>query len=137
MSDEPKLPLYSEAHCTGDRPEISAIQGQRVSILGRSKNEQGRWIYTVATNKTSPPLSCFESELVPADPIPLISDDEHVRNIVEQTATLRHSVTDDGLRQLLAQRGYDPQKCLLISRDQGIDVAITILVRFKPLDEGH
>ncbi|MDP6721234.1 MAG: hypothetical protein QGF59_21380 [Pirellulaceae bacterium] len=128
MSREPKFNLYSEARCTGDRPEIAAVQGQRVMILSRSLGEDGEWAYTVSTNKTSPSITCVESELVTVEPIPLISDDEFMSDIVDQTATLRHSVKWDGLRQLLSQRGYDAQHCLLISCDHGSDVAVTLVL---------
>ncbi|MCE9554161.1 MAG: hypothetical protein K8T91_12400 [Planctomycetes bacterium] len=128
MNDEPTLRLYSDAHCISDRPELSAIRGQRVAIIARSIDENGKWTYTVSLNKTSPTIKCFESELVPADPVPFIPDDEFLENVVAQTANLRYSVKWDGLRQLLDERGYDPLKCLLISCDQGLDVNITLVL---------
>ncbi len=79
MSFEPKLHLYSEALCVGDRPELSAILGQRVAIIARSLGEDGNWKYTVSAGKTSTPIVCLESELVEADPIPLVSDEEQGR----------------------------------------------------------
>lgn len=47
MSEEPKLPLYTEAMSIGDRPEIAAISGRRVSIIARSRNESDGWHYSV------------------------------------------------------------------------------------------
>jgi hypothetical protein len=58
----------------------------------------------------------------------LISDDDHRLNIVVQTANLRYSVKSDGLRALLREKGYDPNKCLQLSCDQGDDVNITLVL---------
>lgn len=63
-----------------------------------------------------------------AELMPFIADAEHLENIIAQTAVLWHSVRWDGLRQLLGKRGHDPRKCLLISCDQGFDVAITLVL---------
>ncbi len=56
----------------------------------------------------------------------LPSDDYYRDNLVRQTADLRYSVRWEGVRSLLKHRGLDPLKCLLISCDQGDDVAITL-----------
>src|SRR5262245_56200224 len=58
----------------------------------------------------------------------LISDEEHRRNIVAQTADLRYSVKSNGLRALLREKGYDPSKCLQLSCDQGDDVNVTLVL---------
>jgi len=128
MNQEPKLRLYSEAHCVGDRPDISAIRGERVGIIARSLDDNGDWNYTVSKNETSETFVCSEAELVPASPVPLVPDEEIVANVVAQTADLRFSVKSNGLRHLLRERGIDALKCLQISCDQGDDVRITLVL---------
>jgi hypothetical protein len=49
-------------------------------------------------------------------------------NVVAHTAELRYSVRYGGVRKLIRERGYDPQRCLLISCDQGNDVSITLVL---------
>ncbi|MDB2687184.1 hypothetical protein N9Y42_08220 [Mariniblastus sp.] len=129
MNREPRLQLYTEARCTSDRLDVAPIHGQRVAILDRRLADEGVWIYTVSENATSPIFSCFESELVAVDPLPLISDDEHMRNIISQTAVMRHSAKDSELRRILSERGCDPQECLLISCGQGFDVRVTLILQ--------
>jgi hypothetical protein len=127
---EPKLKLYSDAHCVSERPEISQIAGRRVAVTGRARDDAGDWIYTVydPTNESAQTFVCRETELVPTSSIPLISDKERLHNIVDQTAGLRFSVASDGLRRLLRERGIDPLKCLQISCDPGNEVNITLLL---------
>lgn len=130
MGKEPNIRLYSESLCVSDRPEVAAITGKRVAIIGRFQDNNGEWSYTVyeSLHKTSPIFTCFETELVPVAPIPFVSDSEHLANIVTQTAGLRYAVGSAGLRKLLQDRGYDPRKCLQISCNQGDDVNITLVL---------
>jgi hypothetical protein len=130
MNQEPKFGLYSGAQCASDRPELAPIAGQRVAVIGRFQDSEGRWNYTVydSLHKTSAAYTCFETDLVPVAPIPFTPDSEHMTNIVAQTAKLRYSVIHGGLRRLLQQRGIDPMKCFQISCDQGFDVNITLVL---------
>lgn len=125
----PRLLLYSDAKCVGSRPELASILGTRVSVIGCCQESDGTFSYAVtARSKASPIYRCFENELIPLDPVPWVSDDEYMANIVAQTADLRYSEESRGLRQLLQERGLDPLKCLQISCDQGDDVAITLVL---------
>ncbi len=130
MNQEPKFRLFSETQCIGDRPELAPIAGQRVAIIGRFRDTNGDWNYTVydLLKKISPTFTCLEAELVPVAPIPWISDSEHLAGIVHGTAQLRYAVIFHGLRSLLQERGIDPLKCFLLSLDQGNDVNITVML---------
>jgi hypothetical protein len=103
MNQEPKLSLFSEAQCVSDRPEVAPIAGKRVAIIGRDRDSVGEWSYRVynAVKTTSPTFICFETELIPVAPIPLVSDAERLEGVVAETARLRYSVVDNGLRSLL------------------------------------
>ena len=56
-----------------------------------------------------------------------MNDDEARENIVAQTAQLRYSIRSEGLRNLMRQRGVDPQRCIQISCDQGDDVCLGLV----------
>lgn len=127
-NEPPKLSLYCEAIYIGPARDNAPPPGARVSVVERFAGEDGDWSYHVCESKTSPIYNCCEDELDPATPIPLVSDEEIVNNIVSQTAKLRHSVMSAGLRDLLASRGIDPLKCLQISCDQGDDVNVTLIL---------
>jgi hypothetical protein len=128
LNETPKLSLYTEAIYRGSARDNAPLPSARVSIVGRFAGNNGEWLYNVCENKTSPVYVCGEAELEPAEPIPLVSDEEIVNDIVLQTAQLRHSNTSRGLRELLASRGIDPMKCLQIACDQGDDVNVTLIL---------
>lgn len=66
---DPKFNLYSSATCCSDRPELAAINGQRVSILARCQLDDGKWQYSVTPErKTASTFECIETELKPAAP---------------------------------------------------------------------
>lgn len=55
-------------------------------------------------------------------------DDETRANLIDQTAELRWSVRNEGLRRLLRERGFDPERCIQVSLDQGDDVNRVIVL---------
>lgn len=66
---DPKFNLYSSATCCSDRPELSAVIGQRVSIVARSQQDDGTWHYSVTPErKTASTFEVIETELKPAEP---------------------------------------------------------------------
>ena len=66
---DPKFNLYSSATCNSDRPEISAVNGQRVSIVSRCQLDNGMWQYSVTPERKAATIfECIETELDPAEP---------------------------------------------------------------------
>jgi hypothetical protein len=129
LSSQPKFPLYSSVECCGDRPGIAAIRGKRAQVVARSQRRDGSWLYKVSPETDASFFDCLESELIPVEPRCLVSDEEMRADFVAQTAMLRYSVRDVGLRNLLRQRNVDPMTCLQIGCEQGDDVGITLVLR--------
>jgi len=127
-SSEPKFAVYAEALCIGDRDELAPIFGKRVGIIDRFVRDDGTWAYRVFETKASPVIICEEGELEYVDPIPYVTDEENMENIVAQTADLRYSVRHKGLRAILSADGFDPMRCLQITCDQGDDVHVTLVL---------
>ena len=56
------------------------------------------------------------------------SDDAIRQDIIIQTAELRWSVRSNGLRRLLQEKGYAPDKCIQTACDQGDDVNLEVVL---------
>ena len=56
------------------------------------------------------------------------TSDDIRANLIAQTAALRWSIRDEGLRRLLRERGHDPARCIQVSVDQGDDVKTVIVL---------
>ena len=113
MTADPKFGFYWPTECRSDREELRPIWGESVHIVDRTQSANGEWQYKVYGSPEQPDafFNCFESELFP-----------YRGNIVAQSAELRQSVKEEGLRTLLRQRGYDPLRCVQVACDQGDDV---------------
>ena len=57
-----------------------------------------------------------------------MSDSEIREDLVAETARLRFSVSAQGLRDLLAERGHDAMKCVKLGCDQGDDVCVYLVL---------
>lgn len=57
-----------------------------------------------------------------------MTDSERLSGVIAQTADLRYSTRSDGIRRLLRDRGYEPQRCLQIGCDQGRGVLFTLIL---------
>ncbi|MCR9118732.1 MAG: hypothetical protein NXI22_17490, partial [bacterium] len=82
----------------------------------------------VSESKSSRTFTCREEELQSVAAQPLVSDDELIQDVVLQTAEFRYSTRSQGLRRLVARKGFDPMRCLLVGCDQGDDVNVSLVL---------